>query len=91
MADSVFSARCSEIMLHVKIKDISIELLVRRKLFSMGYRYRVNYKALPGKPDIVFTRKKIAIFIHGCYWHEHDCGSHYAYSSQSNKAYWRSK
>ncbi len=69
MADSVSSARRSEIMSHIKCKDTSIELLVRRKLFSMGYRYRVNYKALPGKPDIVFTKKKIAIFIHGCYWH----------------------
>ena len=91
MADSVSTARRSEIMSHIKSKDTSIELLVRRKLFSMGYRYRVNYKALPGKPDIVFTRKKIAIFIHGCYWHGHDCGSHYAHASQSNKAYWGTK
>ena len=91
MADSVSSARRSEIMSHIKSKDTSIELLVRRKLFSMGYRYRVNYKVLPGKPDIVFTRKKIAIFIHGCYWHGHDCGSHYAHASQSNKAYWGPK
>ena len=91
MADSVSSARRSEIMSHIKSKDTSIELLVRRKLFSMGYRYRVNYKALPGKPDIVFTKKKIAIFIHGCYWHGHDCGSHYAHASQSNKTYWGPK
>lgn len=59
MADSVSSSRRSEIMSHIKSKDTSIELLVRRKLFSMGYRYRVNYKALPGKPDIVFTRRKL--------------------------------
>ncbi len=78
-------------MSHIKSKDTSIELLVRQKLFSMGYRYRVNYKALPGKPDIVFTKKKVAIFIHGCYWHEHDCGSRYAHASQSNKAYWEPK
>ena len=91
MADSVSSTRRSEIMSHIKSKDTSIELLVRRKLFSMEYRYRVNYKALPGKPDIVFTRKKIAIFIHGCYWHGYNCGSHYAHASQSNKAYWGPK
>ena len=78
-------------MSHIKSKDTSIELLVRRRLFSMGYRYRVNYKALPGKPDIVFTKKKVAIFIHGCYWHGHDCGSRYAHYSQSNKAYWGPK
>ena len=66
-------------------------MMVRRRLFAMGYRYRVNYKALPGKPDIVFTKKKIAIFIHGCYWHGHDCGSRYAHTSQSNRAYWGPK
>ena len=45
-------------MSHIKSKDTSIELMVRRKLFSMGYRYRVNYKALPGKPDICSQRNK---------------------------------
>lgn len=78
-------------MSHIKSKDTSIELMVRKYLFSLGYRYRVNYKVLPGKPDIVFTKKKIAIFIHGCYWHGHDCGSRYAHSSKSNQAYWGPK
>ena len=91
MADTITAERRSEIMSHIKSKDTSIELMVRRYLFALGYRYRVNYKALPGKPDIVFTKKKIAIFIHGCYWHGHDCGSRYAHSSQSNKAYWGPK
>lgn len=91
MADSISYARRSEIMSHIKIKDTSIELLVRRKLFPIGYRYRVNYKVLPGKPDIVFAKKMVAIFIHECYWHGHDCGSHYAHASQSNKEYWGSK
>ena len=91
MADTITAERRSEIMSHIKSKDTSIELMVRRYLFASGYRYRVNYKALPGKPDIVFTKKKIAIFIHGCYWHGHDCRSRYAHASQSNKAYWRPK
>ncbi len=91
MADTITPERRSEIMSHIKSKDTSIELMVRRYLFALGYRYRVNYKALPGKPDIVFTKKKIAIFIHGCYWHGHDCGSRYAHSSKSNKAYWGPK
>ena len=91
MADTITAERRSEIMSHIKSKDTSIELMVRRYLFALGYRYRVNYKALPGKPDIVFTKKKIAIFIHGCYWHGHDCGSRYAHSSKSKKAYWGSK
>lgn len=91
MADTISSDRRSKIMSHIKSKDTSIEMMVRRRLFAMGYRYRVNYKALPGKPDIVFTKKKIAIFIHGCYWHGHDCGSRYAHTSQSNKTYWGPK
>ena len=91
MADTISSDRRSKIMSHIKSKDTSIEMMVRRRLFAMGYRYRVNYKALPGKPDIVFTKKKVVIFIHGCYWHGHDCGSRYAHTSQSNKAYWRPK
>ncbi len=72
MADTVDVNRRSEIMSHIKSKNTSIELQVRKKLFSLGYRYRTNYKGLPGHPDIVFTKKKIAIFIHGCYWHGHD-------------------
>lgn len=91
MADTITPERRSEIMSHIKSQDTSIELMVRRYLFALGYRYRINYKALPGKPDIVFTKKKIAIFIHGCYWHVHDCGSRYAHSSKSNKAYWGPK
>ena len=87
MADTISSGRRSEIMSHIKSKNTSIELLVRRKLFSMGYRYRVNYKALPGKPDIVFTKKKVAIFIHGCYWHGHDCGSRYAHEHEMRSGY----
>ncbi len=78
-------------MSHIKSKDTSIELMVRQRLFAMGYRYRVNYKELPGKPDIVFTKKKFAIFIHGCYWHGHGCGSRYAHFSRSNKEYWGPK
>ena len=88
MADTISEKRRSEIMSHIKSKDTSIELMVRRYLFAHGYRYRVNYRQLPGKPDIVFTKKKIAIFIHGCYWYGHDCGSRYAHSSKSNKEYW---
>ena len=91
MADIIAPRRRSEIMSHIKSKDTSIELKVRQYLFSQGYRYRVNYKDLPGKPDIVFKKKKIAIFIHGCYWHGHDCGSRYAHTSKSNTGYWGPK
>lgn len=89
MADTISTDRRSKIMSHIKSKDTSVEMMVRRCLFTMGYRYRVNYKALPGKSDIVFTKKKIAIFIHGCYRYGHDCGSRYAHTSKSKKNYWR--
>ena len=81
----------SKNMSHIRSKDTSIELKVRKYLFSLGYRYIVNYKELPGKPDIVFTKKKIAIFIHGCYWHGHNCNSRYAHVSKSNTDYWNTK
>lgn len=81
----------SKNMSHIRSKDTSIELKVRKYLFSLGYRYRVNYKELPGNPDIVFTKKKIAIFIHGCYWHGHNCNSRYAHVSKSNTDYWNTK
>ncbi len=91
MPDTVSKERRSEIMSHIKGKDTSIELLARRKLHSLGYRFRVNYKELRGKPDIVFTKKKIAIFIHGCFWHGHEGGCRYSHISQSRKEYWEPK
>ncbi|MEY9562246.1 very short patch repair endonuclease [Sinorhizobium fredii] len=60
-------------MSQVKSKDTSPEMTVRRLLHSMGYRYRLHGKNLPGKPDLVFAGRKKVIFIHGCFWHGHDC------------------
>lgn len=91
MTDRISAEKRSRNMSHIRSKDTSIELKVRKYLFSLGYRYRVNYKDLPGKPDIVFTKKKIAIFIHGCYWHGHNCNSRYAHVSKSNTDYWSAK
>lgn len=91
MTDRMTKEQRSKNMSHIRSKDTSIELKVRKYLFSLGYRYRVNYKELPGKPDIVFTKKKIAIFIHGCYWHGHNCNSRYAHVSKSNTDYWNTK
>ena len=91
MPDTVSQERRSEIMSHIKSKNTSIELLVRKQLFALGFRYRVNYKKLPGKPDIVFTKKKVAIFIHGCFWHGHDIGCRYSHVPQSRAEYWNEK
>lgn len=59
-------------MSSVRSENTTPELALRRELWKRGYRYRINYKKLPGKPDIVFTRKKIAIFCDGDYWHGHN-------------------
>lgn len=91
MPDIVSQERRSEIMSHIKSRNTSIELLVRKQLFASGFRYRVNYKQLPGKPDIVFTNKKVAIFIHGCFWHGHDIGCRYSHAPQSRAEYWFEK
>lgn len=58
-------------MSKIKGKDTKPEILVRKYLFSKGFRYRLHQKDLPGKPDLVFRRYKKIIFIHGCYWHGH--------------------
>ena len=57
----------------VKSKDTSLEMSVRRLLHNAGYRYRLHRADLPGKPDLVFPSRRKIIFIHGCFWHGHDC------------------
>jgi DNA mismatch endonuclease (patch repair protein) len=60
-------------MAAIKGKDTKPEWIVRRLLYGMGYRYRLHVKGIPGKPDVVFVGRKAAIFVHGCFWHGHDC------------------
>jgi DNA mismatch endonuclease, patch repair protein len=60
-------------MSHVKPKDTTQEIIIRKLIFSMGYRYRLHYQKLPGKPDIALTKYKKVIFINGCFWHGHNC------------------
>jgi DNA mismatch endonuclease (patch repair protein) len=59
-------------MAQVKSKGTKPEMVVRRLLFSMGYRYRLHDRSLPGNPDIIFKGKKKVIFVHGCFWHRHE-------------------
>ena len=61
-----------KIMSVIKQKNTEPELLLRRKLWGLGFRYRKNYKKLPGKPDIAFIGKKVAVFCDGDYWHGHN-------------------
>lgn len=69
--DKVSPQKRSEIMSRVHSKNTMPELILRRLIFSLGYRYRLHVSTLPGKPDLVFPKKKKAIFVHGCFWHSH--------------------
>ncbi|WP_263372763.1 very short patch repair endonuclease [Granulicella cerasi] len=60
-------------MAAIKGKNTTPELLVRSALHEMGYRFRLHRKDLPGRPDIVLPKHRVAIFVHGCFWHSHDC------------------
>lgn len=80
----------SRIMRAVKGENTGPEILVRRMVRGMGYRYRLHSAALPGKPDLVFSRLRRVIFVHGCFWHGHSC-SRGARVPKSNRAYWTRK
>lgn len=71
-------------------RNTAPELLVRRSLHRLGYRFRLHAHALPGKPDIVFRARRKAIFVHGCFWHGHDCARG-ARVPKSNTPYWLAK
>ena len=77
-------------MRRIKSKDTSVELQVRRYLFSKGFRFRKNDKRYPGKPDILLPKYKVVVFIHGCFWHRHP-GCKYAQTPKSNQEFWEAK
>ena len=87
---TTLSERRSATMRAVKGRDTRPEMRVRRLLHRMGYRYRLHGKALAGKPDIVFGPRRKVIFIHGCFWHGHDC-KRGARVPATNTDYWRTK
>lgn len=80
----------SEIMRAVKSKDTTPELIVRRLVHSLGYRYRLHRKDLPGKPDMVFAGRRKVVFVNGCFWHGHDC-KRGARKPVENADYWGPK
>lgn len=73
MADIVERETRSRMMSGIKGKDTAPEMQVRRFLHSLGFRYRLHVKDLPGRPDIVLPRYRTVIFVHGCFWHWHEC------------------
>jgi DNA mismatch endonuclease, patch repair protein len=80
----------SENMRRIRSKDTKPELLLRRALFAAGFRYRIHDESLPGKPDVVFRGRSVAVLIHGCFWHQH-AGCQQASKPRSNSSYWTEK
>jgi DNA mismatch endonuclease, patch repair protein len=79
----------SENMRRITGRNTAPELAVRRALWGAGYRYRIHCRDLPGTPDIVFRGRRKVIFVHGCFWHMHDCGA--CKLPRTNTAYWTEK
>ena len=88
--DTLTKEARSALMSKIRGKDTRPELIVRRALHAMGYRFRLQAKELPGKPDIVFRPRRKAIFVHGCFWHRHE-GCRIASSPKSRQDYWEAK
>ena len=87
----VYSAeKRSAVMRRVKGKDTSPEMAVRRALTRLGARYRLHRKDLPGSPDVVLGPRRLALFVHGCFWHGHDCARG-ARVPKQNRDYWTAK
>lgn len=79
----------SKNMQAIRSGDIRPELLVRMRLYQVGFRYRLHDSALPGKPDIVLPKYRTAVFVHGCFWYRHDC--RYFKVPKTRSEFWMSK
>ena len=90
MADTVTREKRSEIMSKVRGKDTRPEMIVRRLVHGMGFRYRLHSAALPGRPDLVFASRRKVIFVHGCWWHRHSCKQGRT-AAKSNVEFWAEK
>ena len=90
MVDIVSPAIRSRMMSGIKNKNSQPEMLVRRMLFAAGYRFRLHRRDLPGTPDIILPSSKIAVFVHGCFWHAH-IGCKYAKVPTTRPAFWAAK
>ena len=90
MADVVSPSVRSRMMSSIKGKNSRPEMLVRRLLFAAGYRFRLHRRDLPGTPDIVMPSRKIAIFVHGCFWHSHQ-GCRFAKLPTTRTEFWKAK
>lgn len=92
MVDKLTPEERSKNMSRIQSKDTTPEMIVRKLIFSKGYRYRLHRKDLPGKPDIVLPAKKKIVFVHGCFWHQHsDPKCNITRMPKSKTEYWIAK
>ena len=89
MVDTLSPADRSALMARIRGVDTKPELWVRRALHAQGYRFRLHVRGLPGKPDIVFAKRRTAVFVHGCFWHRHGCKK--TTHPKSRRDYWEDK
>jgi DNA mismatch endonuclease (patch repair protein) len=87
--DTLSPRQRSERMGLIRGKDTTPELAVRRLVHGLGYRYRKHARGLPGKPDLVFSGRRKVIFVHGCFWHRHNCAL--GRMPKSRLRFWRAK
>lgn len=88
--DTVTKEQRSVIMSRIRGKNTKPEMIVRRAAHSLGLRFRLHRKDLPGSPDLFFVRRRKAMFVHGCFWHRHsECRK--AYTPKSNADFWQQK
>ncbi len=73
MVDIMTAGQRSALMSRIRSVDTKPELYVRRALHAMGYRFRTHVRGLPGRPDLVFSKRRAVVFVHGCFWHRHGC------------------
>jgi DNA mismatch endonuclease (patch repair protein) len=90
MADNLSTEERSRLMSRIRCKDTKPELIVRRLLHAMGYRFRLHRRDLPGRPDIILPRHGVCIFVHGCFWHLHrNCND--ARIPKTKREWWQKK
>jgi DNA mismatch endonuclease (patch repair protein) len=90
MVDSLTPSERSIRMSKIRGKNSAPELALRKAMHALGFRFRLHYKTLPGKPDLVFPKYKTVVFVHGCFWHRH-AACKVANMPKSNAAFWMDK
>ena len=90
MADRFSEEQRSYVMSRIKSKDTKPEMILRKSLHHLGFRYRLHSSDLPGKPDMIFPKFRICIFVHGCFWHRHE-GCPRSTMPKTNTLFWQEK